>query len=739
MFNSRVIQLITVLLCGGLILLSAMNINSINEGRKELNMWGPESPIENAPPEYALAIQALGAFRGLITDIAFIRAERLKEEGRFYDAMQLAKWICALQPRFPSVWEFAAWNMSWNISVTTFTPQERWNWVYNGVKLLRDQGIPANPRAVNLYKQLAWTFNNKMSEPTDEQHYAYKCEWAWRMHLVLGKPPAPFEELQQVQNLAAEVQSISSVDQLAEAGAVTFAQNEEERRALAEAMQRRFPEAAAEAESDYPALSEAEQLRARIRRYAVRDRMQRIAAAPHKLDGLYEAQPAARAIVAALRKLGIDISDARLSEDTYWRDDGLAFEFFQPYRRLKTDESLFNALRDDAGGGTERSARMQRIAEILDIAGGDDTPGAAVVRFLQSKVLREVYKLEPEHMVYLIDQFGPMDWRSVDSQSLYWVSQGLIAGGESVHQFKHDKTNTTRLIFFSLRNLWHRNNIVFEPNPRAIYDSYLNLSRDPAFIEPMHQAYIRYGRLFEPEVESLAFTEGAGQTFRTGHINFLTEIIRELYLSGYDLQAAYYYHYLQETYPTNSIGEPNPALQKTLKDFVMDSFLEEIQFASLRDITSIVNGFLTNAYNELAEGDVERYVATVRKARDLYDNYMQEKLSEGGWDRVMLPDFSDMMADAFGAWFQTPPVSPAETIHKVRLWRAAPLLLRQAVYDALLPLFRAEAEHWGFALDRTFPEPPGMEAFRAAHPTSERRDSRSGAETGEVPVDELDQ
>ena len=130
--------------------------------------------LENTPPEYAFAIQAFGAFRSLIVNIAFIRAETYKEAGRYYDAMQLASWICQLQPRFPSVWAFQAWNMAWNISVTTFTAEERWNWVYNGVKLLRDDGIPYNPRSIELYKQLAWIFNNKMGENLDDHHWNYK-------------------------------------------------------------------------------------------------------------------------------------------------------------------------------------------------------------------------------------------------------------------------------------------------------------------------------------------------------------------------------------------------------------------------------------------------------------------------------------------------------------------------------------------------------------------------------------
>ncbi|MBL8880552.1 MAG: hypothetical protein JNG88_15675, partial [Phycisphaerales bacterium] len=191
MSQSRIVQIVALLGCAGLVWASSLFVTRIDRGRESLSMIADENPVKNAPPEFAFAIQAFGAFRGLVTNIAFIRAEEYKRAGRYYDAMQLHKWICKLQPRFPTVWQYCAWNMAWNISVTTYTPEERWNWVYNGLKLLRDQGIVWNPRAVNLYKDLAWIYINKMAEPVDDYHLVYKKNWAWRMHVLLGPPPDP--------------------------------------------------------------------------------------------------------------------------------------------------------------------------------------------------------------------------------------------------------------------------------------------------------------------------------------------------------------------------------------------------------------------------------------------------------------------------------------------------------------------------------------------------------------------
>src|ERR1041384_8106503 len=106
--------------------------------------------------------------------------------------------------------------------------------------------------------------------------------------------------------------------------------------------------------------------------------------------------------------------------------------------------------------------------------------------------------MDTSHMIDLVRTFGPMDWRTPDSQSLYWVTLGLIKGGETVTSFQADKVNTARIIFFSLRNLRDRNKMVSEPDPDKPYQSYLSPSPDLNFIEPLHQAYLKYGALISP-------------------------------------------------------------------------------------------------------------------------------------------------------------------------------------------------------------------------------------------------
>jgi len=148
----------------------------------------PSDVVETHPAKTLLTV-APGGLRAPVVSYLWIRAEKLKQAGRHHEAMQLADFICRLQPNFAGVWIFHAWNMAWNISVSTHTPEERWLWVYNGVKLLRDQGIPQNRKALGLYKELGWIFYNKMGENMDDMHMAYKQQWALEMQRLLAAPP----------------------------------------------------------------------------------------------------------------------------------------------------------------------------------------------------------------------------------------------------------------------------------------------------------------------------------------------------------------------------------------------------------------------------------------------------------------------------------------------------------------------------------------------------------------------
>jgi len=207
-----------------LLIAAGSRLDYINSQRRQMKLISNE-PLENAPPSLAFATIAMGAFRGLVVDILWMRADRLKEQGQFFDAKQLAEWITTLQPRFAQVWEFQAWNMAYNISVCmpASEPAQRWRWIKNGYELLRDQGIVANPKSTGLYRELARIFQHKVGGATDDAHKYYKLQLVEEMEPLLGpatddyfkalaEAPADWDQIAKDGDAASLITALKSAD-----------------------------------------------------------------------------------------------------------------------------------------------------------------------------------------------------------------------------------------------------------------------------------------------------------------------------------------------------------------------------------------------------------------------------------------------------------------------------------------------------------------------------------------------
>jgi len=184
--RDRIIWFVCIVVAAALLVAAGMQLAPINERREKMKLI-IDKP-ENVPPSIAFPTIATGAFRGLVVDALWMRADRLKEEGQFFDARQLAEWITTLQPRFASVWEFQAWNMAYNISVAipATQPEQRWRWVKNGYELLRDEAIDKlKLKNISLYRELARIFQHKIGSVSDDAHKYYKLQLALAMEPLL--------------------------------------------------------------------------------------------------------------------------------------------------------------------------------------------------------------------------------------------------------------------------------------------------------------------------------------------------------------------------------------------------------------------------------------------------------------------------------------------------------------------------------------------------------------------------
>ena len=183
MKSSRTLIFIVVLVLLGIVLsfLSGrMNAIRYNEHLTDT------TPLENAPPMVAFTSVALGGFRGLAADLLWLRMRRLQEDNKYFEMVQLADWIIKLQPRNTDAHAFLGWIMSYNISVTFTSFEDRWRWVKRGFELIRDEGLDLNPGDPELFRQLGWIFQHKMSQDMDDANRYYKTEFAKEMIRLFG-------------------------------------------------------------------------------------------------------------------------------------------------------------------------------------------------------------------------------------------------------------------------------------------------------------------------------------------------------------------------------------------------------------------------------------------------------------------------------------------------------------------------------------------------------------------------
>ena len=148
-----------------------------------------EGDVNSAPPLVAITTMALGSFRGLIADVLWIRADNLKDQGNYIETVQLANWITDLQPTFSGMTVYLAWDMAYNISVTCSRREDRWRWVQEGIRLIRDKALAYNPEDPDLYADLAWTFQHKMGQALDDANQYYKNQWGLGMNRIIGVSP----------------------------------------------------------------------------------------------------------------------------------------------------------------------------------------------------------------------------------------------------------------------------------------------------------------------------------------------------------------------------------------------------------------------------------------------------------------------------------------------------------------------------------------------------------------------
>ena len=214
--NDRHVQLVALAACVVAVGVAGSLAGAIGRERRDLRLVVSLENTQGMPPHVALATAALGTFRGLAVDALWMRAGALQDQGQFYEAQTLSQWITALQPRFPRVWAFQAWNLAYNISAATRVPEERWAWVNRGMELLRTRGIPNNPADPDLPMELGWIYFHKIGGKSDREHWYYKARLAREFRELLGDMTGGATTSQAIDRFAAIATAAESLDAIRE-------------------------------------------------------------------------------------------------------------------------------------------------------------------------------------------------------------------------------------------------------------------------------------------------------------------------------------------------------------------------------------------------------------------------------------------------------------------------------------------------------------------------------------------
>jgi hypothetical protein len=694
--RSRLIMMLAVTLSVVALAVAGMLLRPINQMRRDLQLTVNPDVYENMPPELSITA-AMGAFRGLAVDVMWGRANRLKEAGRFHEAMQLSEWITKLQPRFAQVWAFHSWNMAYNISVATRTEAERWMWVQAGIRLLRDEGIPLNPQNTQLYRELSWIFLHKIGMYSDDMHWYYKAQLADRWHSLLGRPPAG-----ETKRRLAWFEPIAVMDERY-ASRDFLTRGEQERWTELTAQMRPDPAEEAESFASFPPgpftrrvpewmyeadLSEAQ--REHVRQL-VDQIVQRIEAAGGDPQArLLKDQPELREPLNRLRAIGFELNAALLQAVT---DVQVLIEALQ----------LGLIEEEDINVEDDRDLQLRQWLEDSEIEAARDD----LLAFTRARVLRSDYHMAPTYMFQLMREQGPVDWRHPAAHGLYWASLGVKVGQRKLAKsddYYFQLLNTSRNFIHAIQALTHNGRINYDP-----LSGYYSQLPEPAFIEAYERA--RYG--VGENIGGIYAESGAPESFEAGHENFLIWALHLHYLYGERSDARAMYRRLQETYGQKA--QRAERYSQPLDEFVLSQVKENL--VSLDDARQLIAGLLHQAVQEgLAVGNVELAAQRLAFARRCYEFYQDQQDYEvfgAQRHRMKLPPFIDLAGDVLASALLAPsqPGSSA-TIIKARIWDNAPDDLRRHIFDRVRPLLYQEARLAGLDPTAAFAPPPGIQTAR---------------------------
>ncbi|MBC8243424.1 MAG: hypothetical protein H8E20_03435 [Verrucomicrobia bacterium] len=301
------------------------------------------------------------------------------------------------------------------------------------------------------------------------------------------------------------------------------------------------------------------------------------------------------------------------------------------------------------------------------------------------KRLNEVFKMTPEKMKAVDDQWGPLEWRLPDAHAIYWAQQGIekVTGRfdldrDGVLNVDEEKAaggdflKLRRVIYQALQQACMQGRLITQP-PNFNYGWNVDL------VPRANESYEKQMEAKRQEDAASNTDTGLAEHMSTGHKNFLRSAVYFLYVYNRKDDAAKWYKYMVDLYPQSI---PVPGL--SLDEYCVSRVQEDAGETDHNQTKNVIGGLLLQAFQYAAVGEDDQFVGHKSLAIQFHNRFQKEiGIST---NRVGLPPFKELERQVLDDLFR--PNSPL--MH--------PILLEQLRLVLKLP------EEYGKDLE-PFPDP----------------------------------
>jgi hypothetical protein len=250
----------------------------------------------------------------------------------------------------------------------------------------------------------------------------------------------------------------------------------------------------------------------------------------------------------------------------------------------------------------------------------------------RAKILREKYKLDPNHMKEVDEAFGPLEWRLPEAHSIYWATLGLKRAK------KEEQITLRREIYQPLQMAFQRGRLIeIKVGDQVGYDYGPNLAMIP-----------RANKAYE---KSMAEDAEYRSHIANAHKNFLKDAVYFLYTNNRRADAERWMQYLVQNYPDATFsdvrkanGETRRIADMTVDDYCAAKVTEDIAETDPRRVRQAIEGSLIRSYFNLAIGQADAAAGYELLAEKILARYNRE--TEKQKERIPLADMPDLKKEA---------------------------------------------------------------------------------------------